>query len=302
MGNDVSSSQRFWRDAVPVLVLTGAIALGWAYLGYMVVDMVTRMDMGAMGPGMELFNQFNMFKGLDPAIRAQLAVLCLPMANEAFGMPGLVDGSFADFLLIFLMWLMMVLAMMLPSAVPMLTSYHRARPGNAVLVVAAGYLAIWTGFSVLATLLQMALHTLGALTPMMVPTISILATSTIFAAGIYQFTPFKMACLVRCRVPNTLLAGHKAQSDHSAFRFGLDQGLYCLGCCWALMALMFAVGIMNIIWIALLGLVMAIEKTSNSRPVTYGIGVALILWGAVNLYFNSGSTPFMNALAGLFTL
>ncbi|MDD7908794.1 DUF2182 domain-containing protein [Pseudovibrio exalbescens] len=302
MADNLSTSHRFWRDALPVVVLTGAIAIGWAYLGYMVVDMVSRMDMGAMGPGMEIFNEFNMFNGLSPEVRAQLAVLCLPMANEAFGMPGLVDSSLSDFLLIFLMWLMMVLAMMLPSAVPMLSAYRKVRPGNAVLGVTFGYLAVWTAFSVLATVLQMLLHSVGALTTMMVPTISILATSTVFAAGIYQFTPFKMACLVRCRLPNTMLAGYAAENEPSSFKFGIEQGLYCLGCCWALMALMFAVGIMNIIWIALLGLVMALEKTSNSRPVTYGIGVALILWGAANLYFSSGATPFMNAIAGLFTM
>lgn len=280
----------------PYVVLVGAMVIGWAYLAAMVVDMIARMDMGAMGPGMELFNQFNMFYGLPEHVRVQLASLCLPLAQEGFGMPALINMGLWDYSLLFLMWFMMVLAMMLPTAMPMLQAYDHARPGRGIYKVAAGYLGVWTAFSVIATGAQALLHQAELLTPMMVPVLSSITITTVFAAAIYQFTPMKQACLDRCRTPNVALALHSGEQKHNAFSFGLEQGLYCLGCCWALMVLMFAVGIMNIIWIALLGLIMTLEKMSKTPFTSYGIGIALLLWGGANLYVARADLPFLEVL------
>ncbi len=281
---------------LPYIVLGGAVVLGWAYLATMVIDMISRMDMGEMGPGMELFNQFNMFQGLPEHVRVQLASLCLPLAQEAFGMPALVNMGFFDYFLLFVMWFMMVLAMMLPTAMPMLRTFHEARAGKAIYVVAGGYLAVWAAFSVVATVAQGVLHELGVMSPMMLPVFSTLTITTVIAAAIYQFTPAKQACLDRCRTPNVALALQSGEQRQSAFRFGIEQGLYCLGCCWALMVLMFAVGIMNIIWIALLGLIMTLEKKSKTPFTSYGIGVALLLWGGANVYFARAGLSLSEAL------
>ncbi|WP_310620006.1 DUF2182 domain-containing protein [Flexibacterium corallicola] len=272
------------------------MGLGWLYLGFMVVDMVPRMDMGTMGPGMEVFNKFNMFSGLDPIVRAQLASLCLPFAGDAFGMPALDGITFGDFALIFMMWIMMVLAMMLPSSTPMLKRYLSIQPGQGVLIVALGYVLVWAMFSFFVTALQLALHKFGTLNEMMAPTIGSFAVTITIFTGIYQFTPWKLACLARCRLPKVTKADHVEAGVIGALRFGIEQGVYCLGCCWALMVLMFAVGVMNILWIAVLGLMMAFEKKTNSIWFTYCIGGALILWGCANIYFSPTEFSLLDML------
>lgn len=269
-----------------VLVLCGLMLSGWAYLIAMVADMVPVMDMSDAGPGMALFNQFNLFKGLPTEARAALAVLCLPEA-ATFGMPGAAMGLW-DLAKIFLMWAMMALAMMLPTAVPMLRAYHHDRSGSgqgvpdgpvATTAVMAGYILIWLIYAVAATLAQWGLSGLGAVSEMMAPVSLALTTSVLLTAGVYQFTPAKRACLARCWYPRWSFAG--AETPLAAFREGLVQGGICLGCCWAVMSVMFAVGLMNVLWIALLGGVMALEKTVASRLFPIAIGVFLLGWGGL---------------------
>jgi predicted metal-binding membrane protein len=117
------------------------------------------------------------------------------------------------------------------------------------------------------------------MTPMMAPATLVLAGTTLVAAGIYQFTPAKLACLARCQRPILFPMDRRYESLGEVFRLGLVQGLLCLGCCWALMTVMFAVGVMNVLWIATLGLMMAIEKTVFNVWVPRAIGVVLIVWG-----------------------
>lgn len=270
-----------------VLALIGLLSLaGWSYLSAMIVDMVPAMDMSEAGPGMEVFNTFNLFAGLPAEARAALAALCLP-AGTTFGMPG-PDLTLTDLLKIFLMWVMMALAMMLPTATPMLRKYFfegsRTKGSafqavTAALAAACGYLTIWLGYAVLATGAQWLLSRAGALTDMMAPATLALTISVLFAAGLYQFTPSKQFCLQRCWFPRWAFAGSRLQSGTAlGYREGLVQGWACLGCCWAVMTLMFAVGLMNIIWIALLGGLMAVEKTFPSRHLPYLIGAGLLLW------------------------
>ena len=277
------------RPRLAVFLAVGlAAAAGWIYLAAMVADMVPAMDMGELGPGMALFNSFNIFAGLSAEARAALAVICLPEGTSTFGMPSSEIWSLSDAALVFVMWVMMALAMMLPSAAPMIASYAelpqpmtgstgRTAP---VVVLALGYLSVWVGYGALATLAQGALTAARMMSPMMSPATLVLAGTTLIAAGIYQFTPAKLACLLRCQRPIPFFMDRRPASYAEVYRLGIVQGLLCLGCCWALMTVMFAVGIMNVIWIAVLGFLMALEKTVHRLWIPRAIGVFLILWGA----------------------
>lgn len=270
-----------------VLACIALLALmGWGYLAIMVADMVPAMDMSEAGPGMGLFNLFNGFAGLPAEARAALTALCLPTSVATFGMPTAAWTSL-DVLKVFLMWLMMALAMMLPTATPMLRAYMieksrdtSGRPAaGQTLWVAMGYLSVWVGYAVVATLAQWVLTSVGQLSTMMAPLSLALTASILVAAGIYQFTPAKHACLQRCWYPRWVFWDHAGFA--SAYREGIVQGFACLGCCWAVMTVMFAVGIMNIVWIAVLGAIMAIEKTYPSTWFPRAIGLLCLCWGAV---------------------
>ena len=267
-----------------VLLLIAALSLaGWGYLGAMIAAMVPVMDMSTAGPGMAIFNEFNLFKGLPADARAALAVICLPTGATTFGMPS-QDLTAFDLLKVLLMWLMMALAMMLPSATPMLKAFssRSAQAGTAwqTMLVAFGYLLVWGGYALVATLAQWGLTKLEVLTDMMAPASMALSATVLLAAGIYQFTPAKQACLVRCWYPRWVFAETgKRGWVPAALREGVVQGVVCLGCCWAVMTVMFAVGLMNIVWIALLGALMAIEKTFPSKILPKALGVLFLAWG-----------------------
>ncbi|AXS40587.1 DUF2182 domain-containing protein [Breoghania sp. L-A4] len=154
------------------------------------------------------------------------------------------------------------------------------RAASAVVSLAAGYLSVWCAYSLGATALQWGLHEAQLATAMMAPATTTLSATTLIAAGLYQFTPLKRACVLRCHPPYPGLfdtLGEPAQ--RGSYRAGLRQGLDCMGCCWALMAVMFAVGVMNILWIAVLGIVMVIEKTQPQRWISPLIGVLFLAWG-----------------------
>ncbi|QFT32159.1 hypothetical protein FIV00_16835 [Labrenzia sp. THAF82] len=277
----------FTRGWPMVLLFITLLTLsGWAYLVAMVADMVPVMDMTEAGPGMGLLNQFNLFKGLSADARAALAVLCLP-AGATFGMPGPAMAA-TDVLKIFVMWAMMAFAMMLPSAIPMLRAYHlklgqetnsKINPASAVISASMGYVFVWLGYAAVATSAQVLLFKIGAVSDMMAPATLALTTSVLFAAGLYQFTPAKKACLARCWYPRWVFAEtNTGNRVATGMKEGVVQGWACLGCCWAVMTVMFAVGLMNVIWIALLGAVMALEKTFPSRIFPNLLGVFFLMW------------------------
>ncbi|CUA95794.1 DUF2182 domain-containing protein [Pannonibacter indicus] len=280
-----------------VILLCSLLAVaGWLYLAAVVAAMVPVMDMTEAGPGMGLFNAFNIFDGLPKDVRAALAVLCLPAGTTTFGMPA-GDWGMGGAGLVFLMWMMMTLAMMLPTAMPVFLAHAKRRAGAVsgpsaavtVSLLALGYLTIWTAYALAATLVQWLLTDYGLLSSMMAPVSLVFSATTLIAAGLYQFTPAKQACLLRCWHPrwSSPVSGGAAAAF---YREGLIQGLACLGCCWALMTVMFAVGIMNIIWVGLLGAVMALEKNLPSRWFYKAVGVFLLLWGASLM----GATLFLS--------
>ncbi|MCB1499419.1 MAG: DUF2182 domain-containing protein [Bauldia sp.] len=186
------------------------------------------------------------------------------------------------------MWWVMMVAMMLPSAAPMLLLFaamrRRASQGAAVPTawLAAGYLLAWLGFSVAAVALQYLFEQVGLLHGMMMWSLSPwLSVAILVAAGLYQLTPLKQACLSHCRSPLAFLMGHWRPGQMGALRMGLAHGVYCVGCCWFLMALLFVGGIMNVVWIAGLALIVLVEKVGpHGRAVSIALGV-LCLVGAV---------------------
>ena len=218
--------------------------------------------------------------------------------TQMAGMPG-IDMMMAQAVwtpayaaLIFAMWWVMMVAMMLPGATPMLLLFARAnraqkardRPYIATGIFAAGYLAAWGGFSALAALLQWGLEELDLLGPMMTATSWWLGGAILLAAGLWQLTPVKGVCLRHCRSPLSFLAHKWRPGRLGAFRMGLEHGTFCLGCCWFLMGLLFFGGIMNLFWIAGLAAFILLEKTI---PMGHWIGrvagIGFAVWGVVML-------------------
>ena len=200
----------------------------------------------------------------------------------------------------FVMWWIMMIAMMTPSAAPLVLLYARAYrheqrqgklPGGIVPTFAflLGYLLSWAAFSLIATGLQWGFERAGLLHQMMMWSISPYFTAALLiAAGLYQLTPLKLACLQHCRSPVQYLAQHFQPGTPGALRLGLRHGLYCLGCCWFLMALLFAGGIMNLVWIAGLAIYVLIEKlVPQGQLIARVAAIAMVLaglWVAVQRY------------------
>lgn len=177
------------------------------------------------------------------------------------------DWDVAHLSLLWAMWTVMMTAMMLPSAAPLVLLYAGAlrakgehRASRRIYAVAAGYLLVWALFSVGATVLQRVASTSVMLTPMLEPAKPVIAAAVLAIAGIYQLTPYKRICLRVCRSPLSYLLQHWRDGTFGALRLGLDHGLFCLGCCWALMLLLFAGGVMNLIVIVALMLWVLAEK------------------------------------------
>ncbi len=221
-----------------------------------------------------------------------MSMSALTMTRMAIEMPGMMmamaEWSLPYAVLVFLMWWVMMVAMMVPSAAPAILIYAGAarkdkgvdRPLLATTAFLAGYLAAWAGFSVVATSLQWGLERIGVVTGMMGIGSPLMAGLVLIAAGLYQLTPLKQACLRHCQHPLFFLMHHWKPGTGGAFRMGIEHGGYCLGCCWFLMALLFVGGIMNLLWIAGLAVLVGIEKAAAGRPrVTTLTGAALTVAG-----------------------
>lgn len=185
------------------------------------------------------------------------------------------------------MWTVMMVAMMTPAAAPMIATFaavrrRRAATGRVAVPTAIfvlGYLTVWTVFSVLAALAQTWLHSKALLSAAMAPTTPLLGGTLLITSGVYQWTPLKRACLRACRSPLSFLTTRWREGRRGAVAMGLDHGLYCLGCCWALMALVFAAGVMNFGWVALVAVAVLVEKVAPRGDVV-GRFVGLVLFVA----------------------
>ena len=194
-------------------------------------------------------------------------------------------------ILVFLMWWIMMVAMMLPSAAPTILLYTALiRKANKaenikkmIMVFTLGYLITWAFFSLLATLLQSGLEAKEWMSPMMMTlTNDILIAITLIIAGFYQLTPIKYACLEKCRNPASFLAENRNMGGNVALKMGLKHGVYCLGCCWFLMGLLFVGGIMNLYWILGLTIFVALEKLAPKGQTI--AKVAGLLAGMMGVY------------------
>jgi predicted metal-binding membrane protein len=253
--------QTLRRDRLTVLVGLAAITLlSWAYMFYLGWQM-NQMDMGAMNMG---------DMGMEMA------------------MPQTEAWTTTEFLLTFVMWAVMMVAMMIPSAAPMITTYAAVsrkrdasrQPFGPTAIFVLGYLIVWTVFSLLATTAQWALHSAALLSPMMVTTSAVLGAALLIAAGIFQFTPLKHACLHHCRSPISFFLTDWRDGRLGALQMGAKHGTYCLGCCWFLMALLFVAGVMNLLWVAVLAGLVLLEKVLPNGPAVARVaGVGFIVWG-----------------------
>ena len=253
-----------------IFVLTG---LGWLYLALLTASMGG--GLAALGPGMGAFD-------LWPDV---VALLCSP----TFGIALMPEGvwGLTGFSLVALMWSAMTLAMMLPSAAPMILTYaeiadtaaRKSEPVVSPFMLALGYTVVWFGFAGAATLAQFALTRAAILNSSMASVSGLFSGAIFIAAGLYQFTALKHACLKQCQSPFPFFFANWATTPRGVFRLGLRQGLFCLGCCWAMMALMFAIGIMNVFWMAALGIIMTLEKIGTGKRFTYSIGVLSVAAG-----------------------
>jgi predicted metal-binding membrane protein len=234
-------------------------AAAWAYLVYLAAGMAPDMpDMPDM-PGM-----------------------------PAAAMPMIHVWGAADFAAMFVMWAVMMVAMMLPSVTPMVLLYrrvgaHRAaqsRPRQPTWPFIAGYLVVWIGFSVLAMLANWALHSGGALTSMMGRTTALVGSAVLIVAGAYQWSPLKNACLSHCRSPIGFLGDHWRDGSIGALLMGFHHGAYCVGCCWLVMALLFVAGVMNLAWIAALTVFILAEKiVPYGAALSRAAGALMLGWG-----------------------
>lgn len=198
-----------------------------------------------------------------------------------------------NLLAVWCMWAVMMAAMMLPSALPMVLAFvalcrrngETARSRSFVVA----YLLVWFAFSMVATGLQWVLQAAGWVNPMIVSTSATLTGVLLLVAGAYQFSPLKHICLANCRTPMGFLIGEWRGGTSGAFVMGLRHGLFCLGCCWALMALLFVGGVMNLAWIAALSIAVAIEKLMpQGQHLATLLGLGLIGAGVLRLYSVAG--------------
>jgi predicted metal-binding membrane protein len=202
--------------------------------------------------------------------------------------PSTQSWTLNDVFFMFVMWTVMMVAMMLPSATPMVLLFARVmrkrerdgRPFVPTGLFVFGYLLVWVGFSAMATLANWGLHVAGLLSSMMGSTTPMIGGVVLLFAGAFQWTPLKDACLSHCRSPLAFLTAHWSDGRGGALMMGLHHGVYCLGCCWLLMALLFVLGIMNLPWIAALTVFVLLEKVlPRGRLVSRFSGIVFAAWG-----------------------
>ena len=251
------------RDRVIVLAaLTAVIALSWGYV--------------LSGAGMNM-------------TAAEITRLA-SSGGMAKMTPAVWDMGYAA--LMFFMWWIMMIAMMLPSATPMVLLFatinrkqkEKGNPYVATTIFASAYLIVWAGFSIVTVALQWGLEALALLSPLLVSASAVLGGGLLLAAGIYQLTPIKQACLKNCRSPLQFIMTRWRNGGGGAFHMGVEHGAYCVGCCWFLMGLLFFGGVMNLYWIIGLAVIVLIEKTiPGGRWVSHLLGGVLILCGGAVL-------------------
>ncbi len=259
---------------------------------------MTREGGKASTPRLPLRERSLLLAGLG----AVVAVAWVYLIREVRGMDSMMETvtimetrprELADVALLFAMWCAMMVAMMVPGATPTVLVYaavaRRLAPARlgAWLTAAfvTGYALAWSAFSMAAALLQVELERVALVSPMMVAASPVFGGLLLAAAGAYQLTPAKDACLSRCRTPLQFVAENWRPGGWGALHMGLHHGAYCVGCCWVLMALLFVGGVMNLLWVAAIAVFIILEKIAfvGSRLGRFVSGCGLITMGAVML-------------------
>jgi predicted metal-binding membrane protein len=276
--SDTSLEAALRRDrTVVILALLATASLAWAYVLYLAAQMGVAMEVvPTTADDMSSMDMSGMnMSGMD---------------MSAAVMPDFRPWAATDFAFIFVMWAIMMVAMMTPSVAPMVLLYamvgRKARTDGKPFAASgwffAGYAFVWVGFSFLATGAQWLLASASLLTPMMATADSTIGGLVLVVAGLYQWTPMKDVCVRQCQSPIEFLAsrgGFRADPE-GALSLGIQHGTYCLGCCWALMALLFVGGVMNIAWIGGIAVLILMEKIlPYGRLVSRLSGVAIVLVG-----------------------
>ena len=268
---------------VVVIALVAVIVLSWVYV------------LAGAGMGMSAFEMTRMTQPVGVIDSTQPSMQGMSMGGTAVG-GTMVTGAWTVgyAVVIFFMWWVMMFGMMLPSAAPLLLLFARmmrkekdkGAPYVPTGVFALGYVIMWAAFSAIATGAQWGLEASGLLSGIMVGTSAVLGAGLLIAAGVWQLTPWKNACLRHCRSPIGFLSAHWRPGRTGAFKMGLVHGAFCLGCCWFLMALLFYGGVMNLYWIIGLALYILIEKLLPAGArIGQLTGVILIAWGAMLLFY-----------------
>ena len=275
---DTALARVLKRDRV---VVAGALAvltlLAWAYVLWLSAHMAMAPPAAAVGSDMA---------GMDMGADATRAAAWPAREGMRPVAPAFRVWAPADFAFMFAMWSVMMVGMMTPSVAPMVLLYaavgRKAAESGAPLASTGwffgGYLAVWIAFSALATLAQWGLTSLALLTPMMATASAVLGGIVLIAVGLYQWTPLKSSCLRACQAPLDFLMAHGGfrAEPFGAVRLGIAHGVYCLGCCFALMALLFVGGIMNLLWIVGLTILILLEKIVPAGRLIPRISGALI--------------------------
>ena len=281
--DDISRNERLLASValrpsgVVVLATLAAAFIGWAWLA------LAAGSVAGVAPGSATALQNSWLpQALPEVLPDRLLNVLLALCSPAGG-----SSAAATLAASSAMWAAMSVAMMLPSAAPMLRTYadiaqaaaQKGETVRSVWTIASGYLLVWTIFALAAAVVQTALVSADVVPTLDTPVAAAWGGAILVGAGLYQFTSLKHACLEKCRNPFATLFGRWSVRGVDVFRLGVEQGLFCLGCCWALMFVMFAVGTMNLAWMAVFALFTLLEKTGTGKATTYVVGAVLAGWG-----------------------
>lgn len=259
-------------------LLVSLVASSWAILLGMGIRAAKTFSLGEFGPGAALLEGL---PDIDlPPFLETFFQLCL---NPSVAAAATVPQAIA----LVAMWFLMALAMMLPSAAPMIRTYceiadtarREQKPVVHPLVLVAGYLTVWLVAAFVFAAGSLVLQRVSANAGSSLVGGSMLAGGVaLFGAGLYQFSGLKDACLKKCQNPFSVLFSRWSARPVTVYRLGIEQGIWCLGCCWALMLVMFAVGLANVFWMALLAVFTTVEKQTVNHVTTYLAGAILLVW------------------------
>jgi predicted metal-binding membrane protein len=292
-----SNSSDFYIVIIPILIM---VSLAWIYLFVFANEMdmdMSSMDMSSMDmSSMDMNNDMNMdSKDMDMNMDMGSMDTSMDSLNKfsLFAMP--MDGNWTvnDFIVMNLMWIIMMFAMMFPSSLMFLFLFYSMRSNMAIVknpkleivLLSLMYFSIWTLFSMAACFLQYIFHNYSVVNMMGAFTSNKAAAITLIGAGLFQFSSFKDACLEKCRNPLAFIMGTKISSNFDVLKVGLLHGLYCLGCCWALMLILFVNGVMNMLWVVILTIAVLSEKIIPFEKLTSRFfGLILVFWGSYLIF------------------